>query len=100
MQFVRGQFESGQCQNDRRCAHGGMSLLRYGLSIDGRTEVVGIINHRGRMKKFLLLLLVVLLSVGIVANASAQELPYFFHVEKAVVHQYLNSDGTTSRDYT
>ena len=52
------------------------------------------------MKKFLLLLLVVLLSVGIVANASAQELPYFFHVEKAVVHQYLNSDGTTSRDYT
>jgi hypothetical protein len=52
------------------------------------------------MKKILLLLLVVLLSVGIAANVSAQELPYLFHVEKTVVNQYLNADGTTSRDYT
>jgi len=52
------------------------------------------------MKKIFLIALVVLLTVGVVASASAQDLPYYFQVNKEVVHVYWNSDGTQSLDYT
>jgi hypothetical protein len=52
------------------------------------------------MKKIFLIALVILLTVGIVANVSAQDLPYYFQVNKEVVHVYWNSDGTQSLDYT
>jgi hypothetical protein len=52
------------------------------------------------MKKFLIPLLVVILAFAGVANASAQDLPYYFQVNKEVVHVYWNSDGTQSLGYT
>src|SRR3972149_3939592 len=52
------------------------------------------------MKRILLIAWVILLALGIAANASAQDLPYYFGVEKEVVHVYWNSDGSMSVDYT
>lgn len=52
------------------------------------------------MKKVLLIALVILLTVGFAATASAQDLPYYFQVNKEVVHVYWNSDGSQSLDYT
>jgi hypothetical protein len=51
------------------------------------------------MKKILLIALVILLTVGIAANVSAQDTPYYFSVDKQVVNVYWNSDGTLSLDY-
>ncbi len=51
------------------------------------------------MKKIFLIALVILLTVGIVTSASAQDLPYYFQVEKQVVNVYWNSDGSMSLDY-
>ncbi len=51
------------------------------------------------MKKILIPLLVFILAFAVVANASAQDLPYFFQVNKEAVHVYWNSDGTQSLDY-
>ncbi len=52
------------------------------------------------MKKVFLIAFVILLTVGIAANVSAQDLPYYFQVNKEVVHVYWNSDGSQSLDYT
>jgi len=54
----------------------------------------------GRMKKVLLIALIALLTFGVVINVSAQDLPYYFQVNKEVVHVFWNSDGTQSLDYT
>jgi len=52
------------------------------------------------MKKIFLIVVIILLTLGVVAGASAQGLPYYFQVEKEVVHVYWNSDGSMSLDYT
>ncbi len=52
------------------------------------------------MKKIVLISVVILLMMGIGANVSAQDLPYYFQVNKEDVHVYWNSDGTMSLDYT
>lgn len=52
------------------------------------------------MKKIYLMACVILLTLGMAANVSAQDLPYYFQVNKEVVHVYWNSDGTQSLDYT
>ena len=52
------------------------------------------------MKKIFLFALVILLTMGGAANVSAQDLPYYFQVNKQVVHVYWNSDGSQSLDYT
>lgn len=52
------------------------------------------------MKKIVLIAVVILLAAGVVANVSAQDLPYYFQVNKEVVHAYWNADGTQSLDYT
>ncbi|MBI3164538.1 MAG: hypothetical protein HYZ24_07630, partial [Chloroflexi bacterium] len=51
------------------------------------------------MKRILISLLVILLTLASTTNASAQA-PYYFEVEKLVVHVFWNSDGTVSIDYT
>jgi len=51
------------------------------------------------MKKIFLIALVILLTVGVVTSASAQDLPYYFQVEKQVVNVYWNADGSMSLDY-
>lgn len=51
------------------------------------------------MKKIYLMACVILLTLGMAANVSAQDLPYYFQVNKEVVHVYWNSDGTQSLDY-
>ena len=51
------------------------------------------------MKKIFLIALVILLTLGIVVDVSAQDTPYYFSVDKQVVHAYWNSDGTMSLDY-
>ena len=52
------------------------------------------------LKRILISLLVIILAFAIVANVSAQDLPYLFQVNKEDVHVYWNSDGTMSLDYT
>ena len=52
------------------------------------------------MKKIVLIGLVVLFALGMAVNVSAQDLPYYFQVNKEVVQVYWNSDGTQSLDYT
>jgi len=52
------------------------------------------------MKRILIPLFAFVLALSIVVNASAQDLPYYFQVNKEVVHVYWNSDGTQSLDYT
>lgn len=52
------------------------------------------------MKKIYLLACVILFTLGMAANVSAQDLSYYFQVNKEVVHVYWNSDGTQSLDYT
>ncbi len=52
------------------------------------------------LKRILVSLSVFILVFAVTANASAQDLPYRFQVNKEDVHVYLNSDGTMSLDYT
>ncbi len=52
------------------------------------------------LKKILISLLVFILAFAVAANVSAQDLPYYFQVNKEDVHVYWNSDGTMSLDYT
>ncbi|MBE0669737.1 MAG: hypothetical protein IH588_04040 [Anaerolineales bacterium] len=52
------------------------------------------------LKRILISLLVFTLAFAVVGNASAQDLPYYFQVNKEDVHVYWNSDGTMSLDYT
>ena len=51
------------------------------------------------LKRFLIPLFVVILAFAVVVNASAQDLPYYFQVNKEVAHVYWNSDGSQSLDY-
>ena len=52
------------------------------------------------MKRILALLFVFTLAFAGVINVSAQDLPYYFQVNKEIVHVYWNSDGTQSLEYT
>lgn len=52
------------------------------------------------LKRILTPLLIFILTFAIVVNVSAQDLPYYFQVNKEVVHVYWNADGTQSLDYT
>ena len=52
------------------------------------------------LKRILIPLLIFILAFAVVVNVSAQDLPYYFQVNKEVVHVYWNSDGTQSLDYT
>jgi hypothetical protein len=52
------------------------------------------------LKRFLVQFFVVLLAFSVTASASARDLPYYFQVNKEVVHVYWNSDGSMSLDYT
>ena len=52
------------------------------------------------LKKILISLLVFILAFAVVANVFAQDLPYYFQVNKEDVHVYWNSDGSMSLDYT
>ncbi len=52
------------------------------------------------MKKIFISLFVFMLALAGVANVSAQDMPYYFQVNKEDVHVYWNSDGTMSLDYT
>ncbi|HNN14854.1 MAG TPA: hypothetical protein PKL78_14935 [Anaerolineales bacterium] len=51
-------------------------------------------------RKILAGLLAVFLTLGMVSQAFAQDLPYYFQVDKTVVNAYWNSDGSLSLDYT
>lgn len=50
-------------------------------------------------RRILTTLFIFILAVSLVSHANAQDLPYYFSVEKEVVHVYWNSDGTMSLDY-
>src|SRR3972149_8338894 len=52
------------------------------------------------LKRILIPLFVLLLAFTAAIHVSAQDLPYYFGVEKEVVHVYWNSDGSMSVDYT
>ena len=51
-------------------------------------------------RKLLLLSFILILVLAAFSNASAQDAPYYFEVNKEVVHVYWNPDGTMSVDYT
>ena len=51
-------------------------------------------------KRFLIISFILILALGMFSNVSAQDAPYYFEVNKEVVHVYWNSDGTMSVDYT
>ena len=51
------------------------------------------------LKRFLILLLTFILILSFALNASAQDAPYYFQVDKQVVNVFWNSDGTMSLDY-
>ena len=51
-------------------------------------------------RKFLVISFVLIFVFGMFSSVSAQDAPYYFKVEREVVHAYWNSDGTLSLDYT
>ncbi len=51
-------------------------------------------------RKFLIISFILIFVLGMFSSVSAQDAPYYFKVERAVVHVYWNSDGTMSLDYT
>lgn len=51
-------------------------------------------------RRILIGLVIAVLALGAASHAFAQDLPYYFQVNKTVVNVYWNSDGTMSLDYT
>lgn len=51
-------------------------------------------------RRILIGCLVLILALGMVSSAFAQDQPYYFEVNKTVVHVYWNADGSMSLDYT
>ncbi len=52
------------------------------------------------LKRILISLFVFILAFAVAGNVFAQDLPYYFQVNKEDVHVYWNSDGSMSADYT
>jgi hypothetical protein len=52
------------------------------------------------MKRIFILLFVFILAFAVAGNVFAQDLPYYFQVNKEDAHVYWNSDGSMSADYT
>ncbi|NOH02196.1 MAG: hypothetical protein HND47_09690 [Chloroflexi bacterium] len=50
-------------------------------------------------RRILVGLVIAVLALGAASHVFAQDLPYFFQVNKTVVNVYWNSDGTMSLDY-
>ncbi len=52
------------------------------------------------LKRILISLFVLTLAFSVAGDVFAQDLPYYFQVNKEDVHVYWNSDGSMSADYT
>lgn len=52
------------------------------------------------MKRIPILLFVFILAFAVAVNVSAQDLPYYFQVNRETVNVYWNSDGSQSLDYS